>query len=175
MKKLFTLTLLLSLFLSLEAKEVATQQPIFNITDTQGKHYTMTGTDNGLIVQGMEDKIIFLEFFGHRCPPCLATIPHLVKLQKKYKEKLAIIAVEVQGYNNAQLQKFVQKKGMNYIVVADENSANLVNYISQRAQWKGSIPFMLALDTKGAVQFIQVGMIPEASLEELVHQLSVKK
>jgi len=174
MKKLFTLTLLLSYFLHASQASTPTQQPLFNITDTKGNTYQIQGTDNGLKVKGMENKVLFLEFFGHRCPPCLATIPHLIELQKKYPEKLAIISIEVQGYNNAQLQKFVAKKGMNYIVVADEKSDNLVNYISQRAQWKGSIPFMLALDTKGNVQFIQAGLIPQASLDALVQKLLKK-
>ena len=61
---------------------------------------------------------------------------------------------------------------MNYIVVAEEKASELVNYIQQRAQWKGSIPFLVALDTKGDVQFVQAGMLPEESLEELISQLS---
>jgi predicted transcriptional regulator len=64
---------------------------------------------------------------------------------------------------------------MNYITVAEEKAPDLVNYIAQRAQWKGSIPFMVALDTKGDVQFVQAGMIPEESLEELISELSTAK
>ena len=64
---------------------------------------------------------------------------------------------------------------MNYITVAEEKASDLVNYIAQRAQWKGSIPFMVALDTKGDVQFVQAGMIPEESLEELITELSATK
>jgi predicted transcriptional regulator len=61
---------------------------------------------------------------------------------------------------------------MNYIVVSEEKASELVSYIQQRAQWKGSIPFLVALDTKGNVQFVQAGMLPEESLEELISQLS---
>ena len=42
-------------------------------------------------------------------------------------------------------------------------------------QWRGSIPFLVALDTKGVVQFVQAGMLPESSLEELIKQLAPKK
>jgi predicted transcriptional regulator len=61
---------------------------------------------------------------------------------------------------------------MNYITISEEKASEVVNYIQQRAQWRGSIPFLVALDTKGDVQFVQAGMLPEASLEELISQLS---
>ncbi len=83
--------------------------------------------------------------------------------------------MEVQGYNNSQLKDFAKVKGMNYIVVSNEKANGIVDYISQRAQWQGSIPFLVAMDKKGNVQFVQAGMLPEASLEELIKQLGAVK
>jgi thiol-disulfide isomerase/thioredoxin len=145
------------------------------MTDINGTSYTATGTDNGLHIDGLEGKVVFLEFFGHNCPPCLASIPHLVNLTKKHKDNLAIIAIEVQGYNTIQLKDFAKAKGMNYTVISEETARPLVNYIQQRAQWKGSIPFLVVLNTKGDVQFIQAGMVPEATLEEIIQKLSKKE
>ncbi len=168
MKKILTSALLIfSLFTYIQASEESQMA----ITDIKGVTYQITGTEQGLSIKGLEGKIVFLEFFGHNCPPCLKSIPHLIKLQEKHKDNLAIVAIEVQGYNNAQLTQFAEEKGMNYIAVADEKAGNFVNYIAQRAEWKGGIPFLVALDTKGAVQFVQAGMLPEASLEELIKQL----
>jgi len=172
MKKiLLSLLMLLSFFTFSQAAS----QPVMKITDIKGVTHQITGTEEGLNIKGLEGKIVFIEFFGHRCPPCLASIPHLIDLQKKYKNKLAVISVEVQGLSNAQLKQFAKEKGMNYIVVADEKAGNFTNYIGQRAQWRGSIPFMVALDKKGNVQFVQAGMLPEASLEELIKQLDAIK
>lgn len=173
MKKLLTTSLLLlSLLTYTQAAEDKGHLTAMTMTDIKGKTYDVTGTEQGLLIKGLEGKVIFLEFFGHKCPPCLASIPHLVKLQKKYKDSLAIVAIEVQGYNQEKTKKFAKEKGMNYIVVSEEKASELVNYIQQRAQWRGSIPFLVALDTKGDVQFVQAGMLPEASLEELISQLS---
>ena len=169
MKKIFALTFLLfSLFSSLQAESA----PTMSMTDINGKTYQITGTDQGLKIKGLEGKIVFLEFFGHKCPPCLKSIPHLNKLQKKHQDKLAIVSIEVQGYDKTQLAKFAKEKGMNYITVSQDDAGTLVQYISQRAQWQGSIPFLVALDKKGVVQFVQAGMLPEASLEELIKQLN---
>ena len=175
MKKLLTTSLLLlSLFTYTQAAENEKSPAEMTMTDTSGKTYDVRGTEQGLIIKGLEGKVIFLEFFGHKCPPCLASIPHLINLQKKHKDKLAIVAIEVQGYNNEQVKKFAKEKKMNYITVSEEKASELVNYIQQRAQWRGSIPFLVALDTKGDVQFVQAGLLPEASLEELISQLSKK-
>ena len=173
MKKLLsTSLLLLSLLTYTQAAGNQTVLAEMTMTDIQGKTYDVTGTEQGLNIKGLEGKVVFLEFFGHKCPPCLASIPHLIKLQKKHKDNLAIVSIEVQGYNHEQVKKFAEEKGMNYIVVSEEKASELVNYIQQRAQWRGSIPFLVALDTKGDVQFVQAGMLPEASLEELISQLS---
>jgi len=173
MRKLLATLLIFSLTYFVQAEEKPQAQ--MTMTDVTGKTYKVTGTAQGLNIQGLEGKVVFLEFFGHQCPPCLASIPHLINLQNKYKDKLAIVSIEVQGYNNEQTAAFVKEKGMNYIVVSQEKAPELVNYIQQRAQWKGSIPFLVALDTKGDVQYVQVGMLPEASLEELISKLSTTK
>jgi len=171
MKK-FTSLLFMMMTLVGMAYANSTPSQSLDITDINGKTYEITGTDGGLKIAGLEGKVVFIEFFGHKCPPCLASIPHLKHLQAKYKDKLAIIAIEVQGYSPAQLKAFAKEKGMNYTVVSGEIERFFVNYIAQRAQWRGSIPFLLALDPKGNVKFIQAGMLPEKSLESLVAQLS---
>jgi len=176
MRKLLISTLLLFSFFSYaQAAQSKSTAPLMSMTDINGKTYKVQGTDQGLDIEGLEGKVVFLEFFGHRCPPCLTSIPHLITLQKKHKEQLAIVAIEVQGYGDAQARKFAKEKGINYIVVAEEKASTLVSYIQQRAQWRGSIPFLVALDTKGDVQFVQAGMLPEESLEELIKQLSATK
>lgn len=173
MKKLFTLALLLVSLLSY-THAAQEEKPLaqMTMTDIEGKTYNVTGTEQGLIIEGLEGKVVFLEFFGHKCPPCLASIPHLIDLQKKHGEKLAIVSIEVQGFNNEEVKAFAKEHKINYIAVSEEKASELVYYIQQRAQWRGSIPFMVALDTKGDVQFVQAGMLPEESLEELFSQLS---
>jgi len=171
---IFKVLLLLSLFTYAQAVEKKPAPLMMSMTDINGKTYNVEGTEQGLNIEGLKGKVVFLEFFGHKCPPCLASIPHLIELQEKYKDKLAIVAIEVQGYNSEQTKKFAQDKKLNYIVLSEEKASDVVGYIQQRAQWRGSIPFLVALDTKGDVQFVQAGMLPEESLEDLIKQLSGK-
>ncbi len=175
MKHILIKTLLVfSLFSYTQA--LATQKPsgTMSMTDIKGNTYEVIGTEQGLKIKGFEGKITFLEFFGHKCPPCLASIPHLIELQEKYKDTLNIVAIEVQGYNNDKTAQFAKEKNMNYIVISEEKASEVVSYIQERAQWRGSIPFLVALDTKGDVQFVQAGMLPKESLEKLIAELSNK-
>jgi len=173
MKKLFSSAILvLSLLNFSTASSEVKPHVTMNITDTNGTSYEIKSTPLGLEIDKLKGKVIFLEFFGHSCPPCLMSIPHLIHLQEKHKDKLAIIAIEVQGYNNAETKEFAKKKGINYITVSEEKSQQFIQHISQRAQWQGSIPFLVAMDTNGNVQHVQAGMLPESALEELIQKLS---
>ena len=144
----------------------------FTFTDTNGKVYHAKGIKDGLIINELKNKIVFLEFFGHKCPPCLASIPHYKNLKTKYKNSIEVVGVEVQGFTNVELKAFAQSKGINYPTVAQEKAGYFVSYIAQRANWTGAIPFLVVVDKKGVVQFIQAGMITPAGMETIIKELS---
>jgi thiol-disulfide isomerase/thioredoxin len=176
MKKIVALAFtLFTLFTFAQGGKDDTSLIEMTMTDIAGKTYEVTGTTQGFKIKGLENKIVFLEFFGHKCPPCLASIPHMIALQEKYKDTLAIVSIEVQGYSQEQVKAFAEEKKMNYIVASEEQAGEFVNYIQQRAQWQGGIPFLVAADGQGNVQFVEAGFIPEASLEELMSQLTGAK
>ncbi len=170
MKKI--LAVMLFLTLSIIAQNADKLSFPMSMTDINGVKHDIIGTNTGLKFKGLEGKVVFLEFFGYECPPCLASIPHLIDLKKKYKDKLAVVAVEVWGLNNKQLKVFAKRKGINYIIGSSEKAQLLISYMQQRAKWKGSVPFFVAMDTKGNVKFFQAGMLPESFLEELFQELS---
>lgn len=65
-------------------------------------------------------KVYMLECWATWCGPCLAVIPHVNELHKKYSEKgLRVIGVNVWEDGKEKVSKFVQGKGegMSYPVV----------------------------------------------------------
>jgi len=90
MKK-FIATLLLSaiMTISLQAAE-----EVFNVQTTDGKMLRFKGVPEGVVTEPYQGKIVFIEFWGTWCGPCLLSIPHHVKLQEKYKDQLKIVAFE---------------------------------------------------------------------------------
>ncbi|WP_456431692.1 TlpA family protein disulfide reductase [Nitratifractor sp.] len=142
------------------------------LTTIDGKTIHYKGTRNGLEIKEYKGKIVFLEFWGTHCPPCRMSIPHYIALNKKYKDKLAMLAVEVQDTPKALLKQFVQSRGINYDVVAYRDALPFVNYIARRAQWNGSIPFLIIFDQNGNVVTMQVGLLNEKALAGVIEELS---
>ena len=107
MKKLFkSLLLLVSAVGVLLASP---PQPTFKIKTVTGKELQFRGTDEGIATSPYEGKVVFIEFWGTWCGPCLLSIPHHVALQEKYKDTLRMVAIETTPtVGNKELQKFIE-------------------------------------------------------------------
>lgn len=70
-------------------------------------------------------KVYVLEYWATWCGPCIAAIPHLTELQKKYADKgLIVIGMNVWETDDAAVEPFVKKMGekMGYRVATDDKS-----------------------------------------------------
>ena len=135
----------------------------------------IVGTEKGFTIPEYKGKILFVEFWGTHCPPCLMSIPHYIELTKKYKDQMSMLAIEVQSTPKEKLKAFAKAKGMNYDIVDYKSGYSFVEYITQRAGWTGSIPLLLILDQEGAVQIVQPGLIPHENLEKVIQDMIAKK
>jgi len=160
-----------------KTETVSLAKNLFELVDSEGKTLHVNEVPNGVSFQEHKDKVVFLIFFGYRCPPCLGEIPELIELQKEKGDKLAIIAMEVQRLPKEQLPAFKTSKKINYTVLSDstQNNSKFVSYIAERAQWKGSIPFLVGISPNGEVNFVHVGGMRKNSLEQVFDQLSKQK
>jgi len=147
----------------------ALKTSIFTIETIDGKKIHVDEAEAGLTFQEFKNKAVFVIFFGHRCPPCLAEIPSLIELEKKKHPDLEIIALEVQGLNEEKLKFFQSKKGINYhlAVQRNENNNKFLGYIASKAQWGGSIPFLISFDPKGEVKMVHVGGLRYETLDKI--------
>ncbi|SFV54245.1 Thioredoxin [hydrothermal vent metagenome] len=142
----------------------------FTLNTVDGKQLNISEIENGLKFEELKDKAIFIVFFGYRCPPCLREIPILIELTEKHKD-LAIIAIEVQGYDNEELTAFGKRKGINYNLISSDGSMNFISYIQAKANWHGSIPFLLGLKRNGQVSIVHTGGVGKSALEGAYHDL----
>jgi len=126
---------------------------------------------NGLKFEEFKNKAVLIVFFGHKCPPCLREIPRLNKLASKHKN-LEIVAFEVQGLSEDELKGFVKEQGIKYHVVEGLKYMDFISYIQYRAQWQGAIPYLIALNKKGEVQFAQVGGLFDKELEYIYKEIT---
>ncbi len=82
----------------------------------------LEGTQTSLATVLQGNKVVLLTFFATWCPPCLEEIPDLIHLQDKYKDRsFTILGLDV-GESRRKVSHFVEKMGINYPVVLDEDT-----------------------------------------------------
>ena len=165
MKKIFKL-ILATLFLS--SFIYAQKSAEFEIKTIDNKVFHAKELKNGLEFKEFKGKVVLLEFWGTHCPPCLYSIEHYKKIINEYKDKVAMIAIEVQMTPKEQLKRFVKSKGINYYVGTQEDNMEFVNYLASRAGWRGAIPFLVVFDTKGNVIDMKIGYAKEDYVKSII-------
>jgi peroxiredoxin len=135
--------------------------PDFSLEDLSGNTVTLAGS---------KGRVVLLDFWATWCPPCLMSIPELVGLQQKYREKgLVILGISLddpEQLTNGDLLDFKKRLEINYTIL--------------RADWKvmedyfgsgdASIPTLFVIDREGRIVEKYVGFRPglvEESLEDL--------
>jgi len=140
--------------------------------DTDGQSYKVLAQNNDIKIEGMEGKVIFIEFFGLNCPACKEAMPHLINLQNKYPNKLQVMAIEVQKHDIDPINAYKKLHGINYTTFSNFDVGYMTRYIADKSNWGGAIPFTVIIDSKGIVQLTQAGIIPESQLEEYIENYS---
>lgn len=70
-----------------------------------------------VVMEDTKGKVVVYEYWGVNCPPCLASLPHLAKLDKKYRDDgLMMIGAESQGSTKEQIEPILKKAAVEYTV-----------------------------------------------------------
>ena len=150
-------------------------QKNFTLTTVDNTKIEVTVNHDGLKVKNYPNRVIIIDFFGKHCPPCLAEIPLLGRLQTEMAKKLQIIGLHVQEPLSMQDIKSLRERGIDYPIVdymSDPQNKAFVEFMAQLTNWGGSIPFMLFFDKNGKYAGYHLGMASEESLEAFVEKLS---
>jgi thiol-disulfide isomerase/thioredoxin len=114
-------------------------------------------------------KVYVVEFWATWCPPCLESIPHLTKLQKKFKDNVTVIGMTSferrgrDGTDNrlAKVEKFVKDQGdkMNY-TIAFETDGTIGKAWMEAAEQDG-IPAAFIVGGDGKIAWIGSPLDPK--------------
>ena len=112
MKHFFiTIFILIMSFSSVEAREEGAN---FALKNLEGKEITLSDY--------VGEQFVLLSFGTTWCPGCIAEVPILNELHKKYKRKgLKVMTVDV-GESLETVRAFAEKKGIKYDVLLDTKS-----------------------------------------------------
>lgn len=137
----------------------------------KGDEIIFTKDKDTLKLKNNNNKIVLLDFFATWCPPCKAEIPHLVNLQKKYKNRLKIISVLLEDDKpDSEIKSFIKYNHINYTVTNGANNFKLSNLLGGIQ----NIPFMILYDKNGKVLTHYIGIIPEEMIDSDIKK-AIKK
>ena len=138
--------------------------PDFLLEDLSGKSVSLRES---------KGNVVLLDFWATWCPPCLMSIPELVDLQKKYKDKgLVIIGISVDDprqTSNGDLLAFKERLGINYRIVRADAKV-MTDYFSDAEGM--AIPTMFIIGRDGKIIEKKVGFMPGVLEEFLARVLS---
>jgi len=92
----------------------------------------------------LKGKVVVIEYWGVNWPPCIAGMPHLVKMDKRYRDKgLVIIGAESQNSSEDAIKKITDDAKVEFTITKG---------VSGPVQVSG-IPVALIFDAKGKMIF----------------------
>jgi len=117
--------------------------PGFELKDLEGKPVSL---------EEAKGKVVLLNFWATWCGPCRAEIADLVDLQKRYREKLEIIALATEEDDADEVRRFVEHSGINYrVAMASDDVVHAYGGIA-------ALPTSFVIDAQGRVVQKHVGL-----------------
>ena len=108
-------------------------------------------TDNQtLSLSDLKGKVILVDFWEKNCGACIASVPYLKKLKKKFKNQaFELLAINLQD-SKEKVERYVKKRQINYPVLL--NGKNMAKRYGVDA-----FPTFFIIDKSGKVIYGQVG------------------
>ena len=173
LKNLLSVALIAGIFLACSSEKQDEDNNISSVKeqmDEENLSFSLKMFDGGSMAVKKEaghlsfdnaNKATLFVFFTTWCMPCLGEIPHLNKIQEKYKENFNIIGVLLEDKDKEGLENFTLKHKINYQIANGEE-----NYLFARVLGGVSGVPMMFLYGKGGMLIKQyLGLVPSEMLE----------
>ena len=125
--------------------------PDFSITTSEGEYISL---------DDLKGKVVLLDFWGTWCPPCVASLPSLRSLNKKFtkSEKFVLLGISSDS-DEDKWSNFIVKEEMVWPQFLDRQRA------VQRAFRVNKFPTYIVLDHEGIIRFRTSGLSFESEAE----------
>ena len=132
--------------------------PDFAFTSSEGEH---------IALENLRGKVVVLDFWGTWCPPCVASVPDLRNLYKRYSKEPSFVLISISSDSNEdEWREFTAKNKMIWPQYRDRD-----RHI-QHAFGVHAFPTYIVIDHEGIVRFQTIGMSwqQSASLDDAIRK-----
>ncbi len=127
----------------------------------------ITAEDEHISLDDLKGKVVLLDFWGTWCPPCVASLPSLRELNKRYSkhETFVMLGISSDGDEN-KWSNFIVREKMVWPQYLDRQRA------VQRAFKVNAFPTYIVLDHEGIIRFRSSGASfdKEAALSQAIEK-----
>ena len=118
----------------------------------------------GKLPDALKGKIIVVDFWASWCAPCAKSFPVLDELQKKYADRVVVLAVNVDE-KKSKMDAFLEKHAVSFTIVRDAEQ-KLVAAVEP-----ATMPTSFILDATGKVRFLHNGFHGEDTRKEYISEI----
>lgn len=130
----------------------------FTVTDLQGEKVSLSQ---------FRGKVVIIDFWATWCPPCKASIPHLVDIYRRYNGKgVVILGILLEQSSSSHISRFVADMRINYPVLL--GTQEIMETYKVR-----HIPVTIVVDKEGIIREKLIGFsdVTMRRLEESIREL----
>ncbi|MDB6112548.1 MAG: Redoxin domain protein [Pedosphaera sp.] len=118
----------------------------------------------GKLPASLKGKVVLVDFWASWCAPCAKSFPAMEELQKRYPDRVVILAVSVDE-KASDMQAFLKKHPATFTVVRDAEH-KLVAAVNAE-----SMPTSFLVDAAGKVRFIHNGFHGEETRKQYLEEI----
>ena len=111
-------------------------------------------------------KVLLVDFWATWCGPCEAAIPHLMKLQERYRDQgVTVLGIALDVGGAKVVTPYVEERKVNYpILLGDESTARAFGGIP-------GVPTSFIIDRSGRIVHRYVGLVDQDAYADLIQTL----
>lgn len=152
--------------------KVGKEAPAFSLPDLSNEYIALRDLCGEKLRKPWKNKtkhVVVMSFFATWCKPCIAEIPHLQNLQKKYKGKSVKFFLINVGEQKEKIQKFLKSKNISLPILMDKYKKISEKYDAL------TLPRLFVIDKNGKIQLEKRGFKDakkfETDLDRILNKL----
>ncbi len=158
-------------------KKITPKEYHYKFNNLKGKINNLFIKNDIYNFKNIKQPIVIVNIMATWCPPCRGQIPHLSKLQQKFKENVFVMSTLLHDdISKEKLDKLIiAQKILFYVSITQDENLKFVNMIAPKLGLPKDFPMPLTLVfVKGKYFTHYEGMIPEEMIESDINQLLEK-